>query len=382
MIKFLLNTSILLFITFQISFAADRYWIAASSSNWNNTANWSSTSGGAGGASVPAVGDIAVFDAGGLGDCSFDLNVGVEGLNVLSGYTGTISQGGFALLVNLSNIVLTGGTFVGGTANITSNSSFTIAGTDFTSTSAILSVRGNFDFSGGTFAHNNGTVNYKTGKTITGSIALNNASFEGIGGGNVMTLANSAILTVTGTLTLKAGGVFEFNGGTIEAKGDIFAINSGTDGTTNLEINGTGNQLLTGHIVTNNQGALPNVIINKPSGTLTLLYTVTVSGDWTYIQGNIDATTNASTVLFHTSKTISGTHGLHHITFQPAGGTTFEISIAPQTCITTTGTLTFQGANGYFLNGGTIDAKGDIISLRGSRGTATINICGTGNQVL
>jgi len=34
----------------------------ASASNWNNTANWSATSGGAGGSSVPASNDTAYFD--------------------------------------------------------------------------------------------------------------------------------------------------------------------------------------------------------------------------------------------------------------------------------------------------------------------------------
>ena len=42
---------------------ANRYWIAPSVGKWNNTANWSTTSGGTGGASVPGSADIAIFDA-------------------------------------------------------------------------------------------------------------------------------------------------------------------------------------------------------------------------------------------------------------------------------------------------------------------------------
>lgn len=40
---------------------ADRYWVAAAS-NWNDTANWSTTSGGSGGASIPGSSDVAIFD--------------------------------------------------------------------------------------------------------------------------------------------------------------------------------------------------------------------------------------------------------------------------------------------------------------------------------
>jgi hypothetical protein len=41
---------------------ADRYWVGGSGS-WNSTAKWSTTSGGASGASVPTATDNAIFDA-------------------------------------------------------------------------------------------------------------------------------------------------------------------------------------------------------------------------------------------------------------------------------------------------------------------------------
>src|SRR5688572_29928063 len=37
--------------------SADRYWISPTQSNWDNTANWSTSSGGASGASVPGASD-------------------------------------------------------------------------------------------------------------------------------------------------------------------------------------------------------------------------------------------------------------------------------------------------------------------------------------
>ncbi|QLH32527.1 MAG: hypothetical protein HWD62_08930 [Cyclobacteriaceae bacterium] len=38
-------TLILLLLACQVSFG-QRFWVAAGASNWNNTANWSTTSGG------------------------------------------------------------------------------------------------------------------------------------------------------------------------------------------------------------------------------------------------------------------------------------------------------------------------------------------------
>ena len=42
---------------------ADRYWVPLGTGNWNSTTNWSATSGGASGASVPTSADNVIFDA-------------------------------------------------------------------------------------------------------------------------------------------------------------------------------------------------------------------------------------------------------------------------------------------------------------------------------
>ena len=42
---------------------SDRYWVGSSGANWSATANWSLTSGGAGGASTPGTTQNAIFDA-------------------------------------------------------------------------------------------------------------------------------------------------------------------------------------------------------------------------------------------------------------------------------------------------------------------------------
>jgi hypothetical protein len=42
---------------------ADRYWVGVTNQDWNNTGNWSATSGGGSGASFPTAADDVFFDA-------------------------------------------------------------------------------------------------------------------------------------------------------------------------------------------------------------------------------------------------------------------------------------------------------------------------------
>src|SRR5690554_7198633 len=76
--------------------SATRYWVAKNTANWNNPANWSTTSGGSGGASVPGAADVAIFNANGLGNCNIDIPVNIGGLT-LNGYTSVIDLSGFTL---------------------------------------------------------------------------------------------------------------------------------------------------------------------------------------------------------------------------------------------------------------------------------------------
>src|ERR1035438_4584513 len=150
--------------------AANRFWVAAAASNWNNTANWSNVSGGAGGSSVPAAADAVTFNNLGLGNCTIDIPVSILNITVAATYTGTISQGANTFST-VNNASFQGGTLTGGSANITIGGNFTLNGSAFTSTTAVLEFDGNSAFTTATFTHNNGTVYYNaTGATaITGT---------------------------------------------------------------------------------------------------------------------------------------------------------------------------------------------------------------------
>ena len=68
---------LLILLVSNFSFGANRYWVAPGAGNWNDIANWSTTSGGAGGASFPTVGDFAYFDVNSIGDCNINIDAGL-----------------------------------------------------------------------------------------------------------------------------------------------------------------------------------------------------------------------------------------------------------------------------------------------------------------
>ena len=69
---------------------ADKFWVSTIASNWNNTANWSLSSGGPGGAPVPVQADTAYFDSSARGPCSVDAVASVTKF-VFNGYNAAIS---------------------------------------------------------------------------------------------------------------------------------------------------------------------------------------------------------------------------------------------------------------------------------------------------
>jgi hypothetical protein len=363
--------------------AADRFWVGLSgaANNWNNTANWSTTSGGTGGASVPGSADIAIFDGSGLGNCTINATVNVAGLTVQSGYTGTISQGSNAITAGATGAVFSGGTFTGGSASITINGAITISGTAFTATSGTMTLGGNFTFSSGSFAHNSGTVKYTNTCTISGSHIVNNLELANTNGSdNVYTVSSGNTVTVDKDLTYSGTRGIYVNTGTLDVKGNI-ALNATHfgGGTGTIKISGTGNQSLVGQTNAGGYCRLPNIIIDKSSGTLTLAAHIWVLRSWTYVQGTIDATTNNSKVVFYAGGgTISGSHALNNVTFS-----TCTYTISSGTVLTVLGEMKHDDS-AVTLNTGTIDARGDITIAQGNGGggTAEIRINGTGNQIL
>ncbi len=360
--------------------AAKRYWVAGAHAKWNNTANWSATSGGTSGASVPGSNDTAYFNSGGNFNDTFDINVSVKRLEIASSYTATIVQGAKTLTIGTTGAVLSGGTFSGGSASITSTGAITISGTAFTSTSGTFSTNSNFTLSGtGSFTHNSGTFTSTATSTIAGTITFDKLTFSASA---TATYTVSNTLTVSSTLTLSGSQVMTFSGGTINAQGDITLSNSANSasagGTTTINVNGTSGQTITGNS-TKGDSRLPNLTINKSGGTLTLASIITVQGNFTYTAGTISP--GSSTIHFAGTKTISGSVALNTVSFGSNSNPTYTISSG--TTIRAKGNLETQGSGNITINTGNINVAGDVSNAHtgtSGGGSATITLDSTLNQ--
>ena len=369
--------------------AANRFWIASATANWNVAANWSATSGGAGGAGVPAVGDIANFDNLGLGNCNIPAAVTITGLIINGGYTGIITQG--ANPITLSGAAtFSGGSFIGSSATITINGTVTLSGTSFTLPALLNMGGGSWIYTSGVLdpVTNNSTVVFSSGMTITGSHTLNNVNFNNTTPWPATyTLAGGTNLTINGNMTMSGTAALNFSGGTINLLGNLSLTNTGTGagGSTVLTFAGTVNQAITSALSIN-QSALPSVNINKTSGTLTLPAMISMGGNsWTYTAGTLDALTNNSTVAFDANTTITGSHTLNNITFTNITPWPMTFTVAAGTTLTASGNMTMSGTAALNFSGGTIALQGNLSltnTATGGGGSTVLAFTGAAGQTI
>lgn len=214
---------------------ANRFWVGGTG-NWDstNTANWSATSGGAGGATVPGSADTPQFDANsGTGTVTFT-NGGVTTGAITFNTSGlTLSLG--AALATSGNFTLTTGTLTTNNFNFTATAlnssgsttrtinlgSSTVAlsaaspvvfttSTNLTlnaGTSQINLSNGSPVLAGGglTFYNVTFTSTALTTPSITGANTFNDLTFAGRITSDVGKISISANQTVSGTLTFSAG---------------------------------------------------------------------------------------------------------------------------------------------------------------------------------
>lgn len=214
---------------------ANRYWVGGAGT-WSsaNTANWSTTSGGAGGASVPASTDDAIFDTNsGTGTVTTAASITVNGLMLDNGNSITVSLG--AAIVSATSINVRQGTLTTNNYNVTAafftSVSTAIRAINFGSSTVTLSSSTALNFATTeTLAFNAGTSQItisNAGATFNGdgqtfynvsftSTAITTATINGANSFNNLTIAGRASVGVSvasitsdqnigGTLTLSAG---------------------------------------------------------------------------------------------------------------------------------------------------------------------------------
>jgi len=143
---------------------ANRFWVNGGSGQWNNTNNWSATSGGASGASVPTSADDVFFDGLGNSNCTVNASNTCRSITC-SGYTSTFSVT-FGILVVTNGIEFSSGMSFAG------NNSISLSGGSLKTNGVVLR---NFQFgSSGTITLlddctvSNLTINPVTSMTLNG----------------------------------------------------------------------------------------------------------------------------------------------------------------------------------------------------------------------
>ncbi|KKR32957.1 MAG: hypothetical protein UT63_C0027G0001, partial [Candidatus Gottesmanbacteria bacterium GW2011_GWC2_39_8] len=220
--------------------ATNCYWVGDTSpAVWNDATHWSSSAGGAGSTcdsgTVPGSDDTVYFTSDNTNDVTIDTNVSVYGINIGSGYTGTIApsgsetvyvrDNGFTQADGVFNSVSTFTflpsccsrhyfTLSGGTFNAPSGNLYIGNSTNGYLVSMVISGTGNFVEGTGTvyFGGNNPTLDVNSTETFynfyndPGDVTFST------------TIATGDTIEVTNTLTLNRGGL---NGGTVNANSNI-----------------------------------------------------------------------------------------------------------------------------------------------------------------
>ena len=296
---------------------ADRYW-RGGTGTWNTTSttNWSATSGGSGGASVPTASDNVIFDQ------AATYNVTMTG--ALACLSITVSAGTVSFLT-------------GTTPTLTVSGSMSlVAGTVWTSTGAI------------TF---NATT---TGQTITTGGTTINASitFNGVGG--AWSLSSALTTGVTQTTTLTNGSL----------------ILNGYDLTTGIFSSDNAN---TRSIAFGSN----NIVLSHPTAATTVLAMNTLTGFSYTGAGGFTVVAMSATKTFSVGTTAGGTSSnAPNLTFT-TGASVATITTAGWFNKLDYGTTTFtQAASTLNVNSITLSSGGTytalIINLQGT-GTLTYN---------
>lgn len=366
---------------------ADRFWVGGTGS-WNSTTltNWSVTSGGAGGQSIPTAADNVYFDAnsgGGVVTVNVALrtclNLSFRGVSGTSDFTGTFAgastlsiSGGLILSASTTytysssisflatsgsyNIISNGRTLVcgininglGGTFNLTDGLTTT------TSAGSLILTAGTLNFGSSThsiFSFNSSNSNVRT---LNFGTATLNITGNGV---TVWSTSTNTNLTISGTPTINctysgSTGTRTINFGTpaeantinvnITAGTDIVALSIGNY----KSINFTG---FSGSTTIGNATIYKDLILS-PTQTLTTVGSLTFAG------------TSVTQIITSNNLTIPTTT----LTINSAT-TTFQIS----TALTITGSITLTNGTFNVINGANITCSSFISN---NSNTRTLNM--------
>jgi hypothetical protein len=301
-----------------------RYWVTGGTGNYNSTTNWSASSGGASGASIPTTADDAIWD---------------------------VNSGSGNAIINVSSV-----------AKSVDFTNFT--GTvDFQNT---LAVAGNMTLGTGmSFANTTGTATLRV--TAAATLTSNGVAFP----------YNFSVLTGVVTITLAGDWecqnfIHDVSTGNATLNGNNFFINGNLSnlntvrfiqGTTVFVMQGTGS--ISSLYTTSNQYFIVNNLTINTSGTITFATDLgpLTSGVWTYTAGTVITT---GMIL-----RLRGVFDLDGVVFEnidmPVAATiTFLSDLVYTNSFTTLATSSSALSNGASIRH--IGSTGGFINLIGSPG--------------
>ena len=305
---------------------ADRYWVLGTGT-WDatNTANWSASSGGAGGASVPTASDNVFFDA--------NSNVGTGAFTVTmattprvcndflaSGLDGTMTLAGASIGLTVSGSLTFQATNF--TRSYTGTTTFNATTTGKTVTINGVGFGGPVTFDGVGGGWTLGSALTATGQTIT----VTNGSLDTSFSGNYAITANSFASSNSNSRTIS------LNGSTLSFNSTVTAWNMGTStnltfnaGTSTINCSGT-TPVFEGGGLTYNNVAFTSTAVSTTSITGTNIFkNLSVTGRTTIGFGVLNISAN---------QTINGT-----FTVSAGTASAYRIQISSNT-LGTTRTLT------------------------------------------
>jgi len=333
--------------TFGGGGVADRWWKGIDT-DWENTANWSTTEGGAGGASVPTSSDNAYFSAtSGSGDCTLSATSNCAVLLMTAAATGGTDD--------------YPGTFDANDQNININGDVVLFG-DIAAGAGTWTVAGNFD--------NDGCTSYDddislivltgTGKTLTSNNTneLKNITIDGGSITAVNPFLSDGVVTIinSGTLSIPTGVTF-----TLGANADLIISSTGTNTLTGL---GT-LKLNLGAMLSEQSGTIDVAVLDIRGA-----HTTFAAG--TYACGFVDFRNQAlstTTVTFASGTyNFTGASGVQFINTNAAGSHILDMSTnnpvvnitGPLVMNKVAGTLTFTTGNGAKSITGNVTLVGNV----------------------
>jgi hypothetical protein len=325
---------------------ADRYWVGGSGT-WNgtNTANWSASSGGSSGASVPTAADNVFFDAG--------------------------SDSGGIFTVTMATSPRVCADFTASSLDFT----MTLAGTGIS-----INISGNLSLPATNFTRTyTGTTTFNattTGKTIsTNGVTLGATAFNGVGGawtlqnafssgGNSLTVLSGSFDTGSYNLTCATLSSTTATARTISLGSSTVTLSSDIDFTTstNLTFNaGTSSITSTGSAVTIDGGGV--TFNNYTRSNTTQTSPLTINGNNTFNNLTIAALAAAGIgeILLGGNQTINGT-----LTFSASANATSRRFLRSSTTGTAR-TVTCAAFSGADIDFRDIAGAGAAAPLSGTR---------------